>query len=248
MKAGLLDGGFRCETIEGAGPVLVFLHEALGGIGQWKDFPAALCARTGRPGLVYERLGHGGSAPFAAPRGPDFLDVEAAEVLPRVLEAAGIRGPVVPVGHSDGGTIALLYAAAFPARAAGVVSEAAHVFNDEHTRRGVRSTLEGAARLKERLARHHGEKTDELFDAWHEIWLSPGFRDWDIRPLLPAITAPVLAIQGEDDKYCAREQLDAIAGSVRAGRSLLLPGCGHAPHHERRDAALDAMSAFIVSL
>lgn len=234
----------RCLKIEGTGPALVFLHEALGCIGHWKDFPAALCARTGRPGLVYDRLGHGGSGPFAAPRGRDFPEVEAA-FLARVLDTAGVAGPVVPVGHSDGGTIALLFAASFPARTAAVVAEAAHVFNDEHTRRGVRSTVAGGALLKERLRRHHGDKTDAVFRAWHEIWLSPEFERWDMRSRLGEIRAPVLALQGEDDPYGTREQADAIAAGVPRGRLLLLPRCGHTPHHERREATLDAMASFI---
>lgn len=241
----LVDGRpVRCLRLAGAGPALVFLHEALGSISHWRDFPAALCARTGRPGLVYDRLGHGGSGPFAAPRGADFPEAEAA-FLARLLDAAGVAGPVVPVGHSDGGTIALLFAAAFPARTAAVVAESAHVFNDEHTRRGVRATVAGGAALKERLRRHHEEKTDEVFRAWHELWLSPGFERWDMRPRLAEVRAPVLALQGGDDPYGTREQLDAIASGVSLGRALLLPGCGHTPHHEKRDAALDAMASFI---
>lgn len=158
------------------------------------------------------------------------------------------RGGRGPAARAGGLRRALLYAAAFPERAAGVVSEAAHVFNDEHTRRGVRSTVEGARRLKSLLARHHGDKTDDLFHAWHEIWLSPEFKDWDVRPALGAVSAPVLAIQGDADKYGTRAQLDAIVGGVQRGRSLLLPGCGHAPHHERRDAVLEAMTSFIAGV
>lgn len=249
MTGEVLLGGraVRCEMLEGTGPMLVFLHEALGSISHWKDFPAALCARTGRPGFLYDRLGHGASAPFAGPRGPDFLDVEAA-ALAKVLDAAGVAGPVVPVGHSDGGTIALLFAARFPERTAGVVAESAHVFNDEHTRRGVRSTVAGAEPLKQRLRRHHGDKTDAVFRAWHEIWLSPEFEHWDMRARLGGIAAPVLALQGEDDPYGTREQIDAIAAGVPRARSLMLPGCGHTPHHERREAALDAMASFIAGL
>lgn len=242
--------GVFSERLDGGEPVLVFLHEALGSVSQWKDFPAALCARTGRAGFVYDRPGHGRSGPLAGPRGKEYLRDEALEGLPRTLEAAGIGGRVVLVGHSDGGTIALLYAAARPERVAGVISEAAHVFNDDFTRAGVRSTVEAArdGALLKRLERHHGGKTDALFRAWHETWLSPWFRDWDVRPLLGKVTAPVLVVQGLDDKYGTSAQVEAIARGVRRAEVLMVPACGHAPHHERREAVLERMAAFVAAL
>jgi pimeloyl-ACP methyl ester carboxylesterase len=244
-------GVVNVETLPGEPehPTLVFLHEALGNAALWRGFPAALCAAVGWPGLVPERLGFGASDPEAAPRGADYLH-RGAEELAALVAALGLEA-VVPFGHSDGGTIALLFAAAQPERCGGLVTEAAHVLVEEETLDGVRATVAAyeSADLARRLAAHHGERTEGLFRAWSETWLAPWFRDWDIRAELAAVRAPVLALQGADDAYGSPAQLSAIAGGVAGPvRTVLLPDCGHSPHREARDRVLALASEFLRSL
>lgn len=194
----------------GAGdpPVLVFLHEGLGSIAQWRDFPAALCRATGLAGLVYDRWGFGGSEPLELPRPRDYLEREAERALPRVLEACGVERPIL-VGHSDGGSIALLYAAAHPARPLACITEAAHVFVEAVTLDGIRAAADAwrTGGLPARLARYHGDKTEAVFRGWTETWLRADFRDWNIEARLPAIACPLLVIQGADDEYGSKAQV-----------------------------------------
>jgi pimeloyl-ACP methyl ester carboxylesterase len=228
-------------------PTLVLLHEGLGSIAQWRDFPQQLSMATGLAALVYDRVGHGGSDPLSAVRGAHYLHQEAEESLPALLEACGITVPLL-VGHSDGGTIALLYAANFPERPGGVVTEAAHVFVEEVTLTGIRAAVEAyeSGDLRGRLARHHGERTGPMFRGWSDTWLSPGFRHWNIEAALPHIRCPILAIQGEDDEYATPAQVHAIVARV-SGRAeaLLLPGCGHTPHHQARERVLREIARFV---
>ncbi len=229
------------------GPTLVFLHEGLGCIAFWKDFPDALCARLGLFGLVYDRWGYGASDPFDRPRTPRYLEDEAIFSLPEVLAAAGIDRPIL-VGHSDGASIALLFAAAFPERPLAVVSLAAHVFVEEEALAGIRLAVQAFASgdLERRLERHHGEKTKKVFEAWADTWLSPAFRDWNIEAALPRIRAPLLLIQGAEDEYGTAAQVEAIARAVSGPvESHLLPGCGHVPHHQARERVLDLTAEFI---
>ena len=229
------------------GPALVFLHEGLGSIPQWRDFPDALCRATGLAGLVYERWGYGGSDPVTLPRPADFLDVEAREALPEVLAACGIGRPVL-VGHSDGGTIALLFAAAFPDRPLACVTEAAHVVREDVTLAGIREVARRwrETDLRERLARHHGANTEAMFRGWAETWLRPEMGRWSIVDRLPAIVCPVLAIQGERDEHGTPAQVDAIVGGVSGpAERFMVPDCGHAPHHEAREVVPERMAAFI---
>ena len=233
-----------------AGPALVFLHEGLGSIGQWGAFPAQLCARTGRTGLVYERWGYGRSEGLAGPRPDDYLHWEAQNSLPEVLAASGISEPPVLFGHSDGGSIALLFAAAYPQQAHAVISEAAHVFVEDLSLVGIRRAVEGYEQGEWRsgLHRHHGDNTDLMFRGWHETWLRPTRRSWNIEAELHQIICPTLIIQGEDDEYGTRAQVDAIAGGVRGRAEILwLSGCGHTPHHQSREAVLNAAANFISS-
>jgi len=226
-------------------PVLVFLHEALGCNDMWRRWPERLADRCGLPFLSYDRLGHGLSGLLPGPRAPDYLDFEACEVLPRVLDACGIFRPVV-VGHSDGGSIALLYASRFPVRA--VVTEAAHVFVEDITRAGIRKAVAAwrNTNLPARLARYHGDKTETLFFAWADTWLSERFASWNIEDCLPRITSPVLAVQGEGDEYGTARQVEAIVDGVSGPvRSLILPDCGHAPHRHAEDRLLPAVADFV---
>jgi len=259
LSFGLQVGGARLQAktilppgpgLTGHRPALVFLHEGLGSIGQWRGFPLALASATGLPALVYDRQGYGKSEPWARPPGPAFLETEAYERLPELLAACGIEQPIL-VGHSDGATIALLFASRFPGQALGVVSEAAHPFVEDRTIQGIWRALRAfeTTQLREQLRAHHGTKVDSLFRGWSNIWLAPGFRDWSMVRLLPAITCPVLAIQGEEDEYGTPDQVRAILQGVSGPvEGLLLPGCAHAPHHQARERVLEAMTRFIGSI
>lgn len=230
-----------------ARPTLLFLHEGLGSIALWRDFPTRLCERLRLPGLVYDRWGHGQSEPLDRPRDLRYLHDEAELFVPAVLEAAGVAEPIL-IGHSDGGTIALLYAARFPDRAAAVVTEAAHVFVEDLTVAGIRAAGRAYAEtdLPTRLARYHGERTDRLFRAWHDRWLSPDFRAWNIEAELATVTCPVLVLQGEADQYGTPAQVQAIARAVGGpAETALIPGVGHAPHQESADEVLELMTAFL---
>lgn len=242
----------RYERIAGPAdrPVLVFLHEGLGGIGPWKDFPARLCAAAGCPGLVYERTGHGGSGPLRKARTIHYLHDLALRELPAVLDALVPEGPFLLVGHSDGATIALLHAAERSPRLLGVVSLAAHVFVEDVTVRGVAEAAEAYAQGKlAGLARYHGDKTAALFAAWAETWLAPWFRSWNVEYALPAIRCPLLVVQGEDDQYATVAQVEAIASQVGGPvETALLPDCAHSPHKEAAEPTLALASAFIARL
>jgi pimeloyl-ACP methyl ester carboxylesterase len=250
-----LAAGYRLRLRQIAGetpdaPTLIFLHEGLGTIAVWGDVPEALCRATGCPGVIYERPGYGASDPRPSPWPPDVLEQEAGLLLPALLEALGIESPVL-IGHSDGGTIALLYAAAFPERARAVITLAAHVVLDELTWAGVaaleRSWREGDLRVQ--LGRVHGDGAETLFRNWSGLWLDPARRAWSITDRLPRITCPVLAIQGVDDEYGLPAQLDAIVEGVTglAGR-LLVPNCAHDPHHQARAVVLERIAAFVRAL
>ena len=237
----------RPETSSADGRTLVFLHEGLGSIAQWKGFPAALAAASGLPALVYERWGFGHSEPLVLPRPADYLEREAEQALPEVLAACGIGRPVL-IGHSDGGSIALLFAAAFPERPAACITEAAHVFVEEITLAGIRAAdaLWHSSNLKERLARYHGGQTETVWRGWTETWLRDDFRHWDMTARLPAITCPLLVVQGEDDQYGSPAQVETIvAGSSGPAEPLMVPDCGHSPHDEQGDRVLAAMTLFL---
>ncbi len=233
-----------------AGPALVFLHEALGSIGQWKGFPEDLCAAAALPGLVYERQGHGRSSPLSLPRDGDYLRHEARVVLPAVLAAAGIARPLL-LGHSDGATIALMYAAAFPDRPAACIALAPHVMVEDVTLAGIRAADgdPGAAEIRRRLARYHGAQTETLWRAWAETWLAPGFKGCEMRAELPRIACPSLVIQGAGDAYGSAAQVNLVAERAAGPvETLILPGCGHQPHLEQRDAVIAAAKEFLTAL
>lgn len=230
-----------------ARPTLVFLHEALGCIELWRDFPQALASATGCDALLYDRRGSGKSDPLVEKRAPDYLHHEAFFILPQALEKCDVKNPIL-IGHSDGGTIALLFAAKFPQNVRGVITEAAHVFVEEVTLEGIRKVLETyqTGDLKQRLEKYHGKNTDALFRAWHETWLDPNFRNWNVEEFLPRITCALLAIQGAEDEYGTAAQVQAITSQVSGpAKSLLIPNCGHTPHREAQDVVLKEMRKFI---
>lgn len=237
----------RYRRIAGAAPVIVFLHEGLGSITQWRDFPDALCAATGLGGLVYERQGHGGSDAIHLPRPDDFLAIEAEQALPALLAELGIERPVL-LGHSDGGSIALLHAAAFPARIRACITVAAHVFLEPATEAALKAAGEVFATTdwRRKLERHHGANTETMFRGWNETWRRLAPRGWSMVERLPAVACPVLAVQGLDDEHGTPEQVETIAAEVSGpAESFLIPGCGHSPHLEARDALLRRAAEFL---
>jgi pimeloyl-ACP methyl ester carboxylesterase len=230
-------------------PTLVFLHEGLGSASLWRDFPDRLAAETGLGALVYSRAGYGRSDPADLPRPARFMHDEAA-VLVEVLEGTGVREPVL-VGHSDGASIAIIYAGSGAGpRPRALVLEAPHVFTEPHGLASIAAIGEQyrTTGLRERLARHHTH-VDVAFHGWNDVWLHPEFRAWNIEEYLPRITVPALVVQGEDDEYGTWAQVDAIrAGSGGPVEVLPVPACGHAPHREHPDVVLAAMARFVVGL
>lgn len=230
-------------------PALVFLHEGLGSIRQWRDFPLRVAQATGCPALVYNRYGYGESDVLAEPRvSVRFMHDEALESLPRVLAALDIEAPVL-VGHSDGASIALIHAGAGHS-VHGLALMAPHVFVEEVCIR----SIEAARRqfettdLPDRLARYH-HNPRKTFYLWNDVWLDPEFRAWNIEEYLPGITCPILATQGVDDEYGTMAQLDAIGAKVKAPCELMkLANCGHSPHRDQPEISLAAIARFVASL
>jgi pimeloyl-ACP methyl ester carboxylesterase len=225
----------------------VFLHDSLGCIELWRDFPERLAGAAGFDALIYDRRGYGGSSPFAsAPRTVGYLEDEA-DVLARVIGRCGVERPIL-FGHSDGGSIALVAAARYPELVRAVVTEGAHVFVEEITLAGIRDarTALHTTSLRERLARYHGERTDAVTAAWIDTWLSPAFRDWSIEHFLPRVRCPVLVLQGAQDEYGTEAQVAAIAGGIAGpARSHLVPSVGHTPHKEAGDEVIRITAAFL---
>ncbi|WP_135081871.1 alpha/beta hydrolase [Terasakiella sp. SH-1] len=231
-----------------ASPTLVFLHEGLGCLELWKDFPEKLCEACGLNGFVYERVGFGKSSPLGlVPRPLDYLEREGRDVLPSVLTEAGIKNPFL-IGHSDGGSIALVYAAHYPHSLSGAITEAAHVFVEDVTLKGIRDAgeLYFKADLKSKLERYHGDNTDKAFRGWYETWLTPAFAHWNMENLLPNIECPLLVIQGIEDEYGTQKQVQSIVeNSSGAATPLMVPDCAHIPHHQSQETVLKAMADFI---
>ncbi len=231
------------EEIAGSEPALVFLHEGLGSVALWRDFPARLAAQTGRRALIYSRSGHGQSDLPSGPRTPRFMHDEALDVLPELLSAHGIAEPVL-VGHSDGGSIALIHASAHPV--SGLVLLAPHVFVEDLSVASIaeaRDTFERTD-LRERMGRYHRD-AEATFRLWNDIWLAPEFRDWNIEDVLRGVTAPTLLIQGEHDQYGTLAQIEAIERGVHGPVQRVLLDCRHAPHLEAPDDTLATVVEFL---
>lgn len=243
-----LPGGSAIELLEipardPEAPAVVLLHEGLGSVGLWRDFPQALAAATGARTIAFSRHGHGRSDPPSTPRTPRFMHEEAREVLPEVLRAVDADDPVL-VGHSDGASIALIHAAEHPVRA--VVAMAPHVFVEELCLEEIRRAREayGHEGLRVRMARHHRDP-DAAFYGWNDVWLDPEFRAWDITDSVAQIKCPLLLIQGEHDQYGTMVQLDAIERLARGPVDRLHLDCHHAPHLERPGETLEAVAGFV---
>jgi pimeloyl-ACP methyl ester carboxylesterase len=249
----LTAGGHRLEAEwhgprPDAAPTLVLLHEGLGCVATWRDWPARLAADSGLGVLVYSRWGYGRSEPVTLPRPLGYMHDEGEITLPALLDAAGVRRAVL-VGHSDGGSIALVHAGSpcSRPRLAGAALLAAHVFCEDLSVAGIARAraafVDGD--LRARLARHHGDNVDGAFWGWNRAWLDPDFRRWSLTAYLPRITAPLLVIQGDADPYGTLAQVEAIVGGVAGPATrLVLPGCGHAPQRDRPDETTGAVVAF----
>jgi pimeloyl-ACP methyl ester carboxylesterase len=231
----------------------VFLHEGLGSVAAWREFPRQLCDRLDAPGLVYSRRGYGRSAAEPGPRAVDYLHREAHQVLPALLTALDLRAPLL-IGHSDGGSIALLAAAHAPLQStshapAAVALMAPHVLVEDVTRAGVRAAriawqLGGPeGKLATLLAQSHDDP-QAAFLRWNDAWLDDAFAGWNIEREIEAIACPVLAIQGHDDAYGTMAQIDRIARRVSGPcRLLKLDRCGHVPHRDQPEAVIAAIGA-----
>jgi pimeloyl-ACP methyl ester carboxylesterase len=226
-------------------PPLVFLHEGLGSVALWRDFPEHVSRRVGAPALVYSRQGYGQSDGLEGPREPDFMHREALEVLPALLDTLGIQSPIL-IGHSDGASIALIHAASSGRPVAGAVLMAPHVMVEPCSVESIARAAETyeTTDMRARLARYHA-RVDDAFHGWSRIWLDPRFRSWTLAAECQRLAVPTLLIQGEDDEYGTLAQLDAIA-EVAPGpvERLVLADCGHSPHRDQPAAVLDAIAGF----
>ncbi|OAJ58723.1 alpha/beta hydrolase [Paraburkholderia ginsengiterrae] len=233
-------------------PIAVFLHEGLGSISMWRDWPQALCERLGMRGLVYSRPGYGLSTPRPHDvKWPvDFMTAQARDILPALLDALDIdlpeRRSMWLIGHSDGGSITLLYAALHPDALAGAVAIAPHVFVEDISVESIAQTkqLYETTDLRAKLGRYHAD-VDSAFYGWNDIWLNPAFRDWTITSELAPIRVPLLAVQGHDDNYGTMAQIDTIADCVPHAELVKLDGCGHSPHRDAPQALNEAIAAFV---
>ncbi len=238
----------RIGSSHPARPTLVFLHEGLGSAAMWRDFPDRAARATGCGALVYSRYGYGRSDRLERAHRVDYMHREALDVLPELLDKLGIDDPL-PVGHSDGASIAIIYAGARnPAQ--GLVLLAPHVFVEDVSVESIaraRVTFE-TTDLRGKLARYHDDPA-KTFYGWNDVWLHPDFRAWNIEGFLPDIRVPILAIQGEADEYGTMRQIDAIAAQAGGPVQLLkLPDCGHSAHRDQPEATLAAVAAFVASL
>jgi len=226
-------------------PTLVLLHEGLGSVAMWRDFPGRLAHATGCDALVYSRYGYGQSTPLGGPRSVRYMHDEALVALPMLLDTLAITRPIL-VGHSDGGSIALIHAGAATRPVSAVVTLAAHVLVEDISVASIAAAKVAyeTTDLRTKLARYHAD-VDSAFWGWNRIWLDPEFRAWSIEEYLPRIICPVLAIQGEDDEYGTMEQMRRIGAQVPDVELLELEDCRHSPHRDQPPAVLDAVTRFV---
>lgn len=231
--------------------LLVFLHEGLGSIAQWKSFPEELCKKLQLNGLVYERYGYGHSTPFLEKRKADYLYTEANYFLPLLLKKLELTNrKLILVGHSDGASIALIFSAMFPKNIKAVISIAAHVFVDEMSINGIKTMddfFENNVSFREKLKKYHFNHVESTFYAWSKVWLTEEFSKFNIEHLLPKILAPILAIQGNDDEYGLPRQVHSIVknGSNSLNKALFVQNTKHSPHFESKQEVMDEIIRFI---
>jgi pimeloyl-ACP methyl ester carboxylesterase len=235
----------RIEVAGDGRPALVFLHEGLGSIAMWRDFPERVARATRCDAIVYSRYGYGNSDPLTEPRSVRYMHDEAQLGLPRLLDHLAIDRPIL-IGHSDGGSIALIGAGTGTRAVRAVVTLAAHVLVEDISVASIAAAKSAyeTTDLRERLAGYHAD-VDSAFCGWTRIWLAPEFRDWNIGEYLPRIQCPVLAIQGADDEYGTMEQMRRIGAQVRDVELLSLDDCRHSPHRDQPEAVLAAIAGFV---
>jgi len=241
--------GARLEYVRqpgsGLAPTIVMLHEGLGSVSMWRDFPQRVAEATGHEVVAYSRQGYGRSSPLAAPRSLRFMHDEALVVLPEVLDALEIRRPIL-LGHSDGGSIAIIHAGGSGRDVAGLILMAPHVMVEDVSIASIAAARTAYAQgdFRARLGRHHDD-VDGAFRGWNDVWLRPDFRHWSIEEYLPRILCPVLAIQGEDDEYGTMEQVDRIGRAIPHARILKIARCGHSAHRDSAEEVLEAIRGFV---
>ncbi len=244
MDSGAIE--YRLLLGDAQKPYLVFLHEGLGSVSLWRDFPDKIARRTGCRGLVYSRFGYGQSSRLAGHRTPTFMHDEALDVLPRLLAGLRVSRPVL-IGHSDGASIALIAAANAAHEIPATVLMAPHVFVESISIESIAKITDTyeTTDLRARLLRHHAH-VDDAFMGWSRIWLSPEFRNWSLRAEIQRLGCPSLLIQGDRDEYGTLAQIDTIANAAPGPiQKLVLANCGHAPHRDQPEMVLDAISGFI---
>ena len=232
-------------------PPLVFLHEGLGSVAMWRDFPARVATATGCRTVVYSRYGFGRSSPRRARYTPRFMHEEALEIFPALRAALGIERPVL-VGHSTGASMALIHAGAPASDVAGLVVMAPLTFVEEFNLDSIRNakTVYATSELREKLARYHDD-VDGVFWGWNEIWLHPDFRSWSIESDLPGIRCPILAVLGEDDEYSTPAQIAAVerhAVNAASFDYLRLADCRHSPHRDQPAIVIEAIGRVLDEL
>jgi len=241
--------GLEIERVEGRKPTLVFLHEGLGCVSRWRDFPRRVAEATGCAALVYSRRGYGQSPPEDLPRLPTFMHEEALDVLPVLLAEEKIDDAIL-IGHSDGASIALIYTGANSgAGVRGIVAISPHTFVEDvcvdAIERLREQYLDPATEVRAKLGKHHAD-VDNTFLGWAAAWLDPAFLDWEISEYLPDVRVPVMVIQGEDDEYGTLAQVDAVCGGVSGpSERVILPACGHVPQRAQPEATFDAVVRFV---
>jgi len=235
----------RIELASTVRPTLVFLHEGLGSIGMWRDFPGRVAHATGCNALVYSRYGYGNSEPLHEDRSVRYMHDEALVALPELLDKLRIERPIL-VGHSDGGSIALIHAGGVARPVSALVLMAPHVLVEDISVTSIAAAKVAyeTTNLRDKLARYHAD-VDSVFWGWNRIWLHPDFRAWNIEEYVPRIACPVLAIQGEDDEYGTMEQLRRIGAQVADAELVDLADCRHSPHRDQPEAVIEVITRFV---
>ena len=240
----------NAEFISESNPLLIFLHEGLGSCSQWHDFPKIISDNSKCPVLMYDRYGYGKSEQISEQRTVNFLNKEALEFLPAILKELKFENSkLILVGHSDGGSISVIYAGAFPKNVVGLITEAAHVFIEDISLNGICLIADSQNKPKwiKILKKHHGQNTELMINSWTETFLMPEFRLWNIENYLKTITCPVLAIQGNLDNYGTYTQLESIKKNVKGNVELLyIPECGHVPHQQATEIVNNQMHKFVL--